>query len=214
MRVFGSTATGLVVEPATTFERMIHRGPPGWRRNDQAVPLCVRGRGDPVRRSSIADCRSAIEVIAIFAVALALSTVATPLASAAQLAANQYRIGVLNAERFPPGADPRVPFFVKLRELGWVDGQNVLIKEVYADGDLHRLPSLAAELVNAGVDVIVAWGGTPPTLAAKQATQTIPIVFPSAGEPVEKGLVASLARPGGNVTGIANYAGMGSSSRS
>ena len=162
-----------------------------------------------MRRSSIADCRSAIEVIAIFAVALALSTVATPLASAAQLAANQYRIGVLNAERFPPGADPRVPFFVKLRELGWVDGQNVLIKEVYADGDLHRLPSLAAELVNAGVDVIVAWGGTPPTLAAKQATQTIPIVFPSAGEPVEKGLVASLARPGGNVTGIANYAGYG-----
>jgi len=90
-----------------------------------------------------------------------------------------------------------------------VDGQNVVITEVHADGNLQRLPALAADLVNSGVDIIVAWGGTPPTLAAKQATQTIPIVFPSAGEPVEKGLVASLARPGGNVTGVANYAGYG-----
>jgi putative ABC transport system substrate-binding protein len=116
---------------------------------------------------------------------------------------------VLNAERFPPGADPRVPFFLKLRELGWVDGQNVVLKDVHADGNLQRLPALAADLIHSGVDVIVAWGGTQPTLAAKQATQTIPIVFPSAGEPVEKGLVASLAHPGGNVTGIANYAGYG-----
>jgi putative tryptophan/tyrosine transport system substrate-binding protein len=132
-----------------------------------------------------------------------------PRAADAQGPRKIYRIGVLNAERFPPSADPRVPFFVKLRELGWVDGQTVAIKEVYADGDLQRLPALAADLVNSGVDVIVAWGGTPPTLAAKQATQTIPIVFPSAGEPVAKGLVASLAHPGGNVTGIANYDGYG-----
>jgi putative ABC transport system substrate-binding protein len=67
---------------------------------------------------------------------------------------------------------------------------------------------LAAELVALNVDVIVT-PGTPPTLAAKQATQTIPIVFPSAGDPVEKWLVASLARPGGNVTGIAHHMGFG-----
>ena len=146
---------------------------------------------------------------AILVSALSFSIVAIALAADAQPAGKLYRIGVLNAERFPPGADPRLPFFLKLRELGWVDGQNVVIKEVYADGDLQRLPGLAVELVSSGVDVIVAWGGTPPTLAAKKATQTIPIVFPSAGEPVEKGLVASLAHPGGNVTGIANYAGYG-----
>ena len=132
-----------------------------------------------------------------------------PLAADAQPVKKISRIGMLSSDRFRSGADPRLPFFLKLRELGWVDGQNVVITEVHADGNLQRLPALAVDLVNSGVDIIVAWGGTPPTLAAKQATQTIPIVFPSAGEPVEKGLVASLARPGGNVTGIANYAGYG-----
>jgi putative ABC transport system substrate-binding protein len=148
--------------------------------------------------------------MAILIVALTLSLVAAPLPADAGKAGRVYRIGVLSSERrFPQGADPRLPFFLKLRELGWVDGQNVVITEVYADGNLQRLPALAVDLVNSGVDIIVAWGGTPPTLAAKQATHTIPIVFPSAGEPVEKGLVASLARPGGNVTGIANYTGYG-----
>ena len=166
-------------------------------RNGRRGRLCFRSRA----------CLIYGSILTLAILAIGLPGMAR--AADAQPTRKVYRIGVLNAERFPPDADPRAPFFVKLRELGWVDGHNVAIKEVYADGDLQRLPALAAELVAAGVDLIVAWGGTPPTLAAKQATSTIPIVFPSAGEPVEKGLVASLARPGGNVTGISNYAGYG-----
>ncbi|RPJ79905.1 MAG: hypothetical protein EHM13_12945, partial [Acidobacteria bacterium] len=147
---------------------------------------------------------------ALLLTAFAVGLLGMPLAADAQPVKKILRIGMLYSERFLPGADLRLlPFFLKLRELGWVDGQNVVITEVHADGNLQRLPALAVDLVNSGVDIIVAWGGTPPTLAAKQATYTIPIVFPSAGEPVEKGLVASLAHPGGNVTGIANYTGYG-----
>ena len=71
---------------------------------------------------AIADCRFAIEATTVFVVTLALSIVAAPFAADAQPAGKLHRIGVLNAERFPPGADPRLPFFVKLRELGWADG--------------------------------------------------------------------------------------------
>lgn len=110
----------------------------------------------------------------------------------------------------PFGGELWSPFRLKLRELGWIPGKNYVVEERYAEqGKLEKLPELAAELVALNVDLIVAAGGTPPTLAAKRATQTIPIVFPSAGDPVEKGLVASLARPGGNVTGIAHHVGFG-----
>jgi len=88
-----------------------------------------------------------------------------------------------------------------MRELGWVEGKNVAIEGRYADNRLERLPILAAELVRLNVDLIVAIGTLAP-LAAKQATSTIPIVMTSAGSPVESGLVASLARPGGNITGM------------
>jgi len=88
-----------------------------------------------------------------------------------------------------------------LRDLGYVEGQNVVIEYRYADGRAERLPDLAGELVSLKVDVIVA-SGTPAPLAAKNATKTIPIVMASAGDPVGTGLVASLARPGGNVTGL------------
>jgi putative tryptophan/tyrosine transport system substrate-binding protein len=87
-----------------------------------------------------------------------------------------------------------------LRELGYVEGQNVRLELRSAGGDTAALPGLAADLVGRGVDVIVAWQ-TPPALAAKRATAAIPIVMAGAGDPLSTGLVASLARPGGNVTG-------------
>jgi putative ABC transport system substrate-binding protein len=88
-----------------------------------------------------------------------------------------------------------------LRELGWVEGRNLQVERRYANERPEALRDLAEELVRAKVEVIVTWG-TPATLAAKRATSTIPIVFESAGDPVLLGLVANLARPGGNVTGF------------
>ena len=88
----------------------------------------------------------------------------------------------------------------RLRELGYVEGKNIFIEYRYADGKLERLPDLAAELVRLKVDVIVTTGSN--TLAAKKASATIPIVFAVAGDPVGSGLVSSLARPGGNITGL------------
>jgi putative ABC transport system substrate-binding protein len=93
-------------------------------------------------------------------------------------------------------------FIQGLRDLGWIDGQSISIEYRWAAGNVDRLPALAEELVRLKVDLIVA-GATPVIQAAKNATSTIPIVMPSAADPVGTGLVASLARPGGNVTGFA-----------
>ena len=113
------------------------------------------------------------------------------------------RIGVLWPTA-PP--DPFFDAFKQgLRELGYVQGQNIAFDERWAEGKLERLPVLAAELVGVGVDVIVT-RQTPPTQAAKQATRTIPIVMALVTDPVASGLVASLARPGGNITGLSTLA--------
>ena len=94
-------------------------------------------------------------------------------------------------------------FIQRLRELGWVEGRTVAIEYRWAEGRNDRFAEVAAELVRLKVDVIVT-GGTGAIMAAKQATSTIPIVFAVAGDPVGTGLVASLARPGGNLTGLSN----------
>jgi putative tryptophan/tyrosine transport system substrate-binding protein len=108
------------------------------------------------------------------------------------------RLSPLSAE----ADDPNLAAFRRgLRELGWVEGQHYTIETRFADGNGNRLPGLAAELVRERVDLILI-GSTPGTLAVKKATTTIPIVMVTTGDPVGGGLVASMRRPGGNVTGV------------
>jgi len=133
---------------------------------------------------------------------LVLGFFVTPLAGEAQQSKKVYRIGFLSAGSSLP--TPNVEAFQQsLRALGYVEGQNLAIEYRYAENHLERLPDLAAELVRLPVDLIVT-SGTPATRAAKHATTTIPIVMAGIGaDPVEAGLVASLARPEANVTGVA-----------
>jgi putative ABC transport system substrate-binding protein len=135
-----------------------------------------------------------------FIVTLARALLAVPLAAEGQQAANIARIGWLG--NIPAaGRQMRETFLQGLRDLGYVEGRNVVIEYRFAEGKLERYPALAAELVALKVDVIVA-PITAAALAAKQATRTIPIVFATVGDPTTDGLVTSLARPGGNVTGL------------
>jgi putative tryptophan/tyrosine transport system substrate-binding protein len=127
---------------------------------------------------------------------------AWPLAARAQQGGKKYTIGILSAGN-ETAVIPALnaAFFEALRELGWVEGKNIVFEHRYADNRLERLPELAADLVRLKVDVIAAAGTLAP-LAAKRATTVIPIVMIAAGDPLGSGLVASLARPGGNVTGM------------
>jgi putative ABC transport system substrate-binding protein len=121
------------------------------------------------------------------------------LPAAAQQPAKVFRIGYLSLRN---AIEPHDEAFLKgLRDLGYIDGQNVLIEWRFAKGKAERFVDFAAELVRLKVDVIVA-PGVQAVRAAKQSTTTIPISFPTAGDPVASGLVASLARPGGNITGL------------
>jgi putative ABC transport system substrate-binding protein len=143
-----------------------------------------------------------IEARLAFTIPLLLGGLFSPLAAEAQQAAKVPRIGYLGLNR---AAAPHLgeAFLQGLRDLGYVEGRNVVIEYRDAEGKSERLPALAAELVALKVDVIVA-PSTPQALAAKQATRTLPIVFASVSDPVSSGLVASLARPGGNVTGLSD----------
>jgi len=133
--------------------------------------------------------------------ALGGAVAAWPLAARAQQAERIHTIGYLNAGAFDPISPVLTSFLNALPELGWIEGKNVVIEYRFAENRLERLPEFAAELVRLKVDVIVGIGTLAP-LAAKRATTTIPIVMTAAGDPLGSGLVASLARPGGNVTGM------------
>jgi putative ABC transport system substrate-binding protein len=129
------------------------------------------------------------------------AAVGWPVAANAQQAAKVARIGYLSTNL---AANPhlRDAFLQGLRDLGYVEGRNVVIEYRDAEGKVERHPALVAELVALEVDVIVMAGSTLTTRTAKQATSTLPIVFIAVGDPVGSGLVTSLARPGGNVTGL------------
>jgi ABC-type uncharacterized transport system substrate-binding protein len=129
---------------------------------------------------------------------------AAPFPAAAQPPQKVFRVGHLAAGGRTPDGAPPGPLREGLRALGYVEGRNVAYEARFAEGKMERLPELAAELVRLKVDVIVAQGGLA-AAAAKQATSTIPIVIsPASGDAVAVGLIASLARPGGNVTGLSD----------
>jgi len=128
-----------------------------------------------------------------------------PFAAKAQPLGKVYRVGVLEVVSITSNSINLAAFRKGLKELGYLDGQNFVIEYRSADGRPDRFPNLADELVRLKVDVILT-RGTPAALAAKRATATIPIVMASSGDPLASGLVASLAHPGGNVTGLSALA--------
>jgi len=135
--------------------------------------------------------------------ALVAGTLVVPFRSHAQQQSKLWRIGVLSA--LPSGNDQQFEESrQRFRELGYVEGKTITFDYLSSEGNYDRLPVLAAELAGRKVDVIFAAGGTPTVLAVKNATRTIPVVFVGVADPVGQGIVASLARPGGNVTGVSS----------
>ena len=140
------------------------------------------------------------KAIATWLVGLALASVPP---AEAQQPKKVYRIGLLSSGSPSSTKEVVEPLKQGLRDLGYIEGQNIVIEYRFAEGMAERLPNLAAELVQLKVDIIVV-SGSPSTQAAKNATKTIPIVMTNVNDPVGIGLVASLAHPGGNVTGLSN----------
>ncbi len=120
---------------------------------------------------------------------------------AAEPAQKVVRVAFVDTESPSTALRGTAAFWKRLRELGWVEGQNLMVEQRWAEGRLDRLPTLMAEVVGQTPDVIVTLS-TPGAIAAKNATSTIPIVVPAMGDPVAMGLANSLARPGGNLTGL------------
>jgi putative ABC transport system substrate-binding protein len=137
--------------------------------------------------------------------ALAGGLLAAPLAAEGQQSGKVYRVGLLEVVPAASNATNLAAFRQGLKELGYAEGQDLVIEYRSADGRPERFPALAEELVRLKVDLIVT-RGTPAALAAKQATATIPIVMASSGDPLTTGLVASVAHPGANVTGLSAFA--------
>ena len=136
---------------------------------------------------------------------LALLALGTSRSPFAQQAAKVWRIGMLDTTGMASNAANVDAFRKGLQELGYVEGRNYVLEYRSADGSNDRFPELAAELVRLKVDLIVT-RGTPATQACQKATTTIPVVTTAVGDPVAMGLIASLARPGGNITGLSSIA--------
>ncbi|HSK28852.1 MAG TPA: ABC transporter substrate-binding protein, partial [Candidatus Limnocylindria bacterium] len=144
-----------------------------------------------------------IKIIAVPIIPLLLGF--THLGTAQQQPVKNARIGILGAMSGSGFADRLGVFREQLREMGYLEGKNIKFEERWAEGKLERLGDLALELVALRVDVMVTFGGSAPVFAAKKATASIPVVMAAGGsDPAASGLVASLARPGANVTGMAN----------
>src|SRR5688500_988916 len=134
---------------------------------------------------------------------VAVIVLAVAVVAEAQQPTKVYRLGLLSARSSSSESRRTEAFRQGLRELGYVEGKNIVIDYRYAEGMSERLPDLAAELVRLKVDVILAFG-VPPTRAAKEVTTTVPIVMAGGSDPVRTGLIASFARPGGNITGVSD----------
>ena len=138
-----------------------------------------------------------------FIMLLGSAAAAGPLTARAQQAGKLPTIGYLGVTTPAVSVQRLAAFVQRLRELGWIDGRNIAIEYRWAEGSNERTAEFAAEFVRRKVDVIVTGGG-PAVAAAKRATSVIPIVFQVMADPVGSGAVASLARPGGNITGLSN----------
>ena len=130
-----------------------------------------------------------------------ISLIVAPCVAGAQSTSKVYQVGLLSIGSDPTWRIPWKPFVEAMGDLGYVEGRNLVIRAAFADGNPERLPALVAELINAKVDAIVTTGPRE-TAAAKRATTVIPIVMTVVPDPVAQGFVASLSRPGGNVTGL------------
>ena len=157
--------------------------------------MCITWSEDLGRKHRLRALRLILGAVLVMAV------LGVPVPSSAQAASKMYRIAVLANENTPPWE----LFRQGLRDLGYVDGRNVTIDWRWSEGRIDRFPALALEVVALKPDIIVA-SGTPAGRAAKEATSVIPIVFFCASFPDKTGLVQSLSRPGGNVTGLSSVA--------
>jgi putative ABC transport system substrate-binding protein len=143
-------------------------------------------------------------IVPTFIVAFILGRLTAPLTAEAQQSKATARLGFLASSSVERDKGRVEAFQQGLQALGWVDGRNIIIEQRFANGQFDKLPALAAELVRQNPDVLVA-SGAPAAHALKNATRTIPVVMTNAADPVGTGLVASLARPGGNVTGLSDF---------
>jgi ABC-type uncharacterized transport system substrate-binding protein len=191
----------MLIDPVTEHE--LFEDGAARTRTENAVRGCAtRMPVEAVRLTAPTGSLCRRELIALLCGA-ALGAAVFPLSARAQQRGRLPTIGFLGASTPTIWSAFVAAFLQRLRELDWVDGRNIIIEYRWAGGNEDRYAEFAADFVRRKVDIIVT-SGTAPTVAAKNATAEIPIVFAAAGDPVGTGLVASLARPGGNATGLSN----------